>query len=87
MPKPDQGKGKKKQPIKRKSSRDLWLVVGLAVVVVGAIVFALQFGGKGEPNAAISTADVKTDTQLQAKMNVIGKANAKVQIVEYGDYL
>lgn|GEM_PF-4364945 len=72
--------GTKNKP--RKKDNGLWWVVAVAVVGVAAFI-GISLAGKGpkaDPNA-------KTDAQYAAERNIKGKTTAKVNVVEWGDYL
>lgn len=79
-----QAKGKKK-----KNSGNLWLVAGAAVIAVGAMIgLSLFFSNKNqEPETTPPSVAVKSDTDVKGTRNQQGNPAAKVEIVEWGDYL
>jgi hypothetical protein len=61
-------------------------VAGVAVVAVaGLIGLSVWTAGKSGPAAA--SGDLKTDEQRGAVRGVWGKSSARVEVVEYGDFL
>lgn len=76
-------KGKKSNPIA------LWLVAGVAVVAAGALIAygALSGGKTEEPKTTQPAVTFKTDAEQKANRNLMGDPKAKVQVVEWGDYL
>ncbi|HWI66456.1 MAG TPA: hypothetical protein VNT75_31900 [Symbiobacteriaceae bacterium] len=77
------------KPKKKSSSAALWVVAGVAVVAVGAMIAFSALGSKKEEPAPQPTAvaGVKTDTEQKAVKNQMGNKEAKVTVVEWGDYL
>lgn len=73
---------------KPKSNRGLWFVVGGAVVVVGALITFSILAGQEKPAPDAGTPiTVKKDSEVKGTRNQQGDPQAKVQIVEWGDYL
>jgi protein-disulfide isomerase len=72
---------------KRKQSQGLWWVIGIAAVAaVGLIAVAWNSAGeKVEPMTPI--AGVKSDADLKATRSTLGSPTAKVEVVEFGDFL
>ncbi|HYF95092.1 MAG TPA: hypothetical protein VD969_22980 [Symbiobacteriaceae bacterium] len=75
------------RPKGKSGSGAFWAVAGAAVVVTGALIaFGVMANSKNAAPQAPAAA-VKTDADLKAKGNQMGNVNAKVQIIEWGDYL
>jgi len=79
--------------------RDLFLPISIlaaALMVGGAIVFATLYkgggapavpaGGAGTPTSTAAAADPKAAMTLGSRDAILGNANAKVTLIEYGDY-
>lgn len=64
-------------------TRMIWWVTGTAVAVVAGLVAMSQFGG----TKAVTPVAIQTDAEVHAVKNVMGNPSARVQLVEYGDYL
>ncbi len=77
-----------------KSKRDLFLpvsIIAAAVMIGGAILFATLYKSGPAPvnNETTGIATTTTNTQalsLGSRDTVLGNANAKVTLIEYGDY-
>ena len=81
--------------VETKGKRDLFLpisIIAAAVMIGGAILFASLYKGGSAPTANNGTGGNATTTvnpavmTLGARDAVLGNANAKVTLVEYGDY-
>lgn len=84
MPKQDPRKAK----AKKRSNQGLWWVIGTAVVAAGALIgFVLMSTNKQPEPTTPPVAVTNTDAALQAERNTMGPKTAKVEVVEYGDYL
>lgn len=74
-----------KKSNQKKGSQAIWVVAGIAVVAVAALVgFSLT---SSQSKASKVTVAVKSDKEYNATRNVMGPATAKVTLVEYNDYL
>lgn len=81
------GQAKGKKP---KNNSNLWLVAGAAVIAVGAMIgLSIFFANNKEkaPEPAAPSVAVKSDAEVKGSRNQLGNPAAKVQIVEWGDYL
>jgi hypothetical protein len=70
-----------------KQSNAIWWVAGIAVVAVAGLVALSQWTNNRKVTPVTPVADVHPDSAYQGDRNRMGSASAKVQIVEYGDYL
>jgi hypothetical protein len=77
----------KRTPVKKKNNGAIWWVAGIAVVAVAGLIGLSQMANKKPEPEVTPVADVKTDADLKAEGNRMGPANAKVKVLEYGDYL
>lgn len=80
----------RRQPTRKKST-GLWWVVGIGGVAAAALIGLSVWSSRPQapttpanPNVA---ANIKSDKDLGANRNVMGRADAKVELVEYGDFL
>lgn len=75
-----------KQKNRRKSSQAIWIVAGVAVVAVAALIGLSLSASKGKaPDPAAPKA--RSDQELGAKRNILGSDTAPVTLLEYNDYL
>lgn len=74
--------GKKTQS-KKKGGQAIWLVAGVAVVAVAALIAISRTAAQPAP-AAITVA---SDQEVGAVRNVLGQPDAKVTLTEWSDYL
>lgn len=73
----------------RKRNTALWWTLGIggaaAAALIGLSVWSARpQGGAAGPNVP---ANIKSDKDLGADRNTMGPATAKVELVEYGDFL
>jgi hypothetical protein len=71
----------------KKSNAGLLWVAGVAVVAVAGLIGLSIWTSQKSDKAAPATSTVKTDTEQGADRNVWGSKTAKVELVEFGDYL
>lgn len=74
-----------KKSNQKKSSQSIWVVAGIAVVAVGALVGVSVYSSQSK--APKVTVTVKSDKEYNATRNAMGPATAKVTLTEYTDYL
>lgn len=83
---------KKKAARQAAKSTGIWWVAGAAVAAV-AVLIALSLsgakpkGGDGPAAVAPGAHGVVSDAELGAVRNKLGQDDAKVKLVEFGDYL
>ncbi|HEY3368743.1 MAG TPA: hypothetical protein VGK74_27110 [Symbiobacteriaceae bacterium] len=75
-------------PKRKPSPAIIWGMVGVAAVAAGLLIGFSVMSGRAKP-ADVNTAKpaAGTDAALKADRNRMGSTGAKVQLVEYGDYL
>lgn len=71
---------------RRNSSQAIWMVAGVAVVAVAALIgISLSASKAKQQSAAVPSA--RSDQELAAKRNILGSDTAPVTLLEYNDYL
>lgn len=71
---------------RRRKDGGIWWIAGIAVGATALLIVLsnLSAGGAGD---IIMPAELKTDQERSADRNVLGKADAPVELVEYSDFL
>lgn len=76
----------KKTNQKPKSNQSIWVVAGVAVIAVAALIGVSVYSSQNRPKDAAKGTG-KSDAEFQAVRNIKGSPNAKVTLTEWNDYL
>lgn len=79
-----------KEAKRRSSIGSVWMMAGVAMVVVGLLIGASLWWSQRQTQVTdtnVVVPAVKSDPELHANRFTLGKPEAKAHLVEYGDFL